>query len=234
MIVFDRVSRSYGRGKGQHVALKELSLTLEPGKFTAVVGTSGSGKTTLLNILGGLDREWTGSLRFWDQPMESLSDAALSALRNTQIGFVFQHFYLLDHLTCAENVQLPSYFDRRPPRPDQAARAEELLRKVGLGGRAGDRPTQLSGGQRQRVAIARALFNQPRLILCDEPTGSLDRRTGLQIIDLFQRLVEQDGLTLVVVTHEEHISRMAHRIVRLEDGELRSNEVNTPAAAEEG
>lgn len=233
MIVIDQVKRTYGRGKGQHQALKGISLKLGAGEVTAIIGTSGSGKTTLLNVLGGLDREWSGSVRLWDQPLEGLSDAALSAVRNEQIGFVFQHFYLLDHLTCAENVLLPSYFDRRAPKADLEARALEMLRKVGLEAKAQDRPTALSGGQKQRVAIARALFNQPRLILCDEPTGSLDRKTGLQIMRLFQRLVEAEGLTLVVVTHEEHVSRMAHRIVRLEDGEVRSDEANSPVMPEE-
>jgi len=227
MITIAKLTRSYGRGKAQTLALKGIDLSIPAGQFVSIIGTSGSGKTTLLNVIGGLDREFGGSVSVGDKKLETLGDRQMSALRNESIGFVFQHFHLLDHLTCVENVMLPSYFDHRPATAPLVNRAQEMLQKVGLETKFDDRPTALSGGQKQRVAIARALFNHPRIILCDEPTGSLDRTTGVQIMDLFRRLVETDKLTLVVITHEEHISRMADRIVRLEDGEIVSDEQRT-------
>ncbi|MEL6177326.1 MAG: ATP-binding cassette domain-containing protein, partial [Myxococcota bacterium] len=140
----------------------------------------------------------------------------MSGVRNTKVGFLFQHFCLLDHLTCRENVTLSSFFGS--PVADPEARADALLRKVGLGEKLEARPSELSGGQKQRVAIARALFSQPSLILCDEPTGSLDYNTGLQILELFQDLNTSEGITVVVVTHEDHVAQRANRRIRLEDG----------------
>jgi len=218
MIHVSGVSKRYGKGKVIHTALNDVSVTIEEGEFVAIVGTSGSGKTTLLNLLGGLDRVWEGSISFAGQELASLSDSDMSALRNKTIGFVFQHFNLLDHLTCCENITLPSFFGNSVSNPD--ARAEELLRKMGLGDKLHARPTELSGGQKQRVAIARALFAKPSLILCDEPTGSLDYQTGIQILELFQDLNQSEGITIVVVTHEEHVSKMAKRRIRLEDGAI--------------
>ena len=226
MIVLKGVTKTYGAGAASHAALNKIDLEIPAGQFIAVVGTSGSGKTTLLNIIGGLDRTFEGEVSVEGMALGGLSDKALSRLRSDRFGFVFQHFHLLDHLSCAENVMLPGYFGG----PGHGkARAEEVLRTMGLGDKVGVLPTALSGGQKQRVAIARALYNRPRLILCDEPTGSLDRRTGLQIMDLFQRLNTAEGITLVVITHEEHVSQMASRIVRLEDGAILSDEANEPA-----
>ncbi len=224
------LSKFYGKGDGRTRVLREVSLSIRSGEFVSIVGTSGSGKTTLLNIMGGLDRDYEGAVRLDDQRLEDLSDKKLSQLRNRKFGFVFQQFNLLDHLSAAENVSLPSYFGKgstsRSANAEQ--RARELLQRVGLGDKTTERPPQLSGGQKQRVAIARALFHQPSIIFCDEPTGSLDRKTGLQIMKIFQDLNRDEQMTLVVVTHEEHIARMASRIIRLEDGVMVADEPNEP------
>lgn len=227
MIAIKGLTKTYGRGAAQTHALKAVDLDIGEGDFVAIVGTSGSGKTTLLNVIGGLDRSWEGSVSVEGRALRGASDKALSKMRGETIGFVFQHFNLLDHLSCVENVMLPGYFGG-PNGQGGQARAQEVLRLVGLGDKLHDRPTELSGGQKQRVAIARALFNRPKLILCDEPTGSLDRRTGNQIMDLFRRLNASENITVMVITHEEHVSRMASRIVRLEDGALISDEPNEP------
>lgn len=227
MIAIKGLTKTYGRGAAQTHALKAVDLDIEAGDFVAIVGTSGSGKTTLLNVIGGLDRSWEGAVSVEGRALRGASDKALSKMRGETIGFVFQHFNLLDHLSCVENVMLPGYFGG-PNGQGGQARAQEVLRMVGLGDKLHDRPTELSGGQKQRVAIARALFNRPKLILCDEPTGSLDRRTGNQIMDLFRRLNASENITVMVITHEEHVSRMASRIVRLEDGALISDEPNEP------
>ncbi|MBH24131.1 MAG: macrolide ABC transporter ATP-binding protein [Myxococcales bacterium] len=216
MIEVSGVTRYYGSGRVRHTALRDVTLSIGEGEFVSIVGTSGSGKTTLLNVLGGLDRGWEGSVKVDGREMRALSDRELSALRNTSLGFVFQHFNLLDHLTCQENVTLSSFFGS--PVKDPAARADELLRKVGLGDKITARPSELSGGQKQRVAIARALFPGPKLILCDEPTGSLDYKTGMQILELFQDLNATEGITVIVVTHEDHVAKVARRRIRLEDG----------------
>jgi putative ABC transport system ATP-binding protein len=214
--------------------LRDVSLGIGAGEFVCIVGASGSGKTTLLNIMGGLDRGFSGQVQIGERRLADLGDRRLSMLRNRQFGFVFQQFNLLDHLTAAENVALPSYFAAKPDSETQTgranidARAGELLDQVGLGDKHAVRPPQLSGGQKQRVAIARALFHQPSIIFCDEPTGSLDRRTGLQIMELFRHLNRRENRTLIIVTHEEHIARMASRIVRLEDGVLVADEPNEP------
>lgn len=222
MIEVRKVNRRYGSGAAQQSVLKDVLLSIAEGEFVSIVGTSGSGKTTLLNIIGGLDRAWEGEVEVAGHAMGKLGDRALSALRNRKIGFVFQHFHLLEHMTCLENVMLPGFFGGLQGEA-AAQRAEETLRKVGLGHKLHERPSSLSGGQKQRVAIARALFNRPALILCDEPTGSLDRDTGLQILEIFRTLNEAEKMTLVIVTHEDHIAQMASRIIRLEDGALVSD-----------
>ncbi|MFW5966537.1 MAG: ABC transporter ATP-binding protein [Persicimonas sp.] len=226
------LSKAYGDGAGRTRVLDELTLDIPAGDFVAVVGTSGSGKTTLLNLLAGLDRDFEGRIEAGEHNLGELSDRELSRLRNQHFGFVFQHFSLLDHLTAVENVKLPSHFGKEADTdPDQ--RARELLARVGLEGRGDDRPPTLSGGQKQRVAIARALFCRPSVIFCDEPTGSLDQKTGLETMQLLAELNDRHGATLLVVTHEEHIAQMAERIVRLEDGRIRADEHHEPAAPDE-
>lgn len=227
MIHIDGLTKHYGSGGARTKVLDDVSLTIDAGEFVSIIGTSGSGKTTLLNIIGGLDSEWEGKVTLGDRQLANLDDAALARMRNETIGFVFQQFNLLDHLTALENVALPSFFSRGGE-SDPSARARSMLERVGLGDKLDAPPTQLSGGQKQRVAIARALFSRPSLILCDEPTGSLDRKTGVTILELFQELNEQEQITLVMVTHEEHIARMSRRIIRLEDGRVVADLRNEP------
>jgi len=220
MIRLRNVSKRYRSAAQDEYALRDLTLTIEPGELVAVVGTSGSGKTTLLNIAGGLDRDFTGEVEVAGNALSRLSDRALSDFRNRAIGFVFQHFSLLDHLSALENVLLPATFVRgTPPLPNPRARGMELLEKMGIGHKAKERPGNLSGGQKQRIAIARALLFTPRLLLCDEPTGSLDTTTGQQIIETFQQL-NAEGYTVVIITHEARVSEAVRRVIRLEDGRL--------------
>lgn len=220
MIRLTDVKKSYPGTAATEYALRGVSLTIDEGELVAIVGTSGSGKTTLLNIIGGLDRAYEGKAEVMGRDLARLSDAELSDLRNREIGFVFQHFSLLDHLDAVENVRLPARFSRgKAPVDDPAARAEESLRSLGLGDKLRAKPTSLSGGQKQRVAIARALLFKPRLLLCDEPTGSLDTVTGEQIIETFQQL-NAEGYTVVIITHEARVSDACRRIIRIEDGQI--------------
>ena len=219
MIRLTNVSRLYGRGEEATPALRSVDLDIPDGAFVKVVGTSGSGKTTLLNIIGGLDTEYTGTAEVAGRDLKKMNDRELSRFRNKTVGFVFQHFHLLEHLDARQNVALAGFFaDGEEGRPLE--RAEEVLVRLGLRDKLRQRPGQLSGGQKQRVAIARAMFNRPRLILADEPTGNLDTRTGGQIIGLFQALSREDGLTVVAVTHEDQLFRQADRTIRLEDGRI--------------
>ena len=214
MIRLEAVEKEYGA----QPVLRGITLDVADGELLSLVGRSGSGKSTLLHIMGGLDRRYRGRARVLGRDLEALDDRRLAEFRNREVGFVFQSFNLLDHLTASENVQLPSYF-ADGPRADDATRAQAALERVGIGDKAGARPSELSGGQKQRVAIARALFHEPKLLLCDEPTGNLDSDTGRQIIELFSQL-NAAGLTLVIVTHEERVSSVASRVIRLEDGAL--------------
>ncbi len=217
MIALENITRVYGAGDAATRALDDVSLDFPAGAFVTVVGTSGSGKTTLLNVIGGLDTGYTGKATVDGADLKSLDDRGLSEFRNRTVGFVFQHFNLLGHLTAQQNVALPAFFAPEII-PDAEQRAAEALARVGLDGKLDNLPGQLSGGQKQRVAIARALFLRPRLILCDEPTGNLDTTTGGQIISLFESLNKDDGLTVLVVTHEEFLFANASHTVRLEDG----------------
>jgi putative ABC transport system ATP-binding protein len=209
--------KSYRSDGLEKEVIKGLDLSVGQGEFVCVMGVSGCGKTTLLNILGGLDTGFAGEVRVAGTVLRDLDDRGLSAFRNSKVGFIFQHFNLLDHLTCAENAMLPSYFVRAPAAP-MAARVAELLARVGMADKAGRRPPSLSGGEKQRVAIARALLLKPVLMLCDEPTGDLDYATADSILDLFDSLRREEKITLVVVTHEEHLARRATRVVRMQGG----------------
>ncbi len=199
-------------------ALRGVSLTVRPGDYAAIVGPSGCGKSTLLQLLGGIDTPSRGMVELGGIRLDGLPDRALTRLRLTRLGFVFQRFHLLPVLTAQENVELPMA-EAGLGRAERAARARELLDYVGLGARAGHRATQLSGGEMQRVAIARALANRPALILADEPTGELDATTGRGILDLFRRL-SLDGTTLVVVTHDERLAAEAGRVIHMLDGRI--------------
>ncbi len=211
------VSRTFGGDAPVH-ALRGVDLSIWPGEWLAVVGPSGSGKSTLLNVLGLLDRHTAGTYRFEGVDVAALDDLARAGLRGQRIGFVFQSFHLLPHRSVLENVMLAELYVGAPRR-GRRERALAALERVDLADRSGFLPTRLSGGQRQRAAIARALIGQPSLLLCDEPTGNLDSRNAEAVLDVFAQLSEE-GLTLIVITHDEHVASRAHRRVRIIDGEL--------------
>jgi putative ABC transport system ATP-binding protein len=216
------VTKHYPPRAGEPAATRPLlagvDLEVPRGEFVAIEGQSGSGKSTLLHLAGGLDRAYTGSVQLLGEDLAALSDAQLSERRNRSLGFVFQAFNLLPQLSALENVLLPAAFGGADA-GDFTARAREVLGLVGLSGKLTARPAQLSGGERQRVAIARALLLKPTLLLCDEPTGNLDARTGAGIIDLFTEL-HRAGTTLLIVTHEVRVSRAATRVLLLREGRL--------------
>jgi putative ABC transport system ATP-binding protein len=212
------VGRVYPRGSGAVVALAEIELHVEEGEFLAVTGPSGSGKSTLLAILGLLDRPTRGEYALGGVDVAGLDDVALSRLRNRSIGFVFQSFHLIPHLTVLENVETPLLYGPVPPR-EWRARALACLERVGLAPRADHTPSELSGGEAQRAAIARALVAQPRVLLADEPTGNLDSATGEQIAELLTEL-NREGRTVILVTHEADLTRRARRTIRLRDGRI--------------
>jgi ABC-type lipoprotein export system ATPase subunit len=214
MIELDNVRKSYG---SQEV-LRGITFRINAGEFISIMGMSGSGKTTLLNIIGGLDRDYQGSALVDGREIRGLEDKTLSMFRNRTIGYIFQGFHLLPHLTCAQNVSLPAYFNQALNEEEIAAKVKNNLELVGLLHKHDELPPHLSGGERQRIAIARALFNSPKIILCDEPTGALDSQTGSQIIGLFEDLNRDMGVTMILVTHSESVSAHASRTVHIEDG----------------
>jgi ABC-type lipoprotein export system ATPase subunit len=197
-------------------ALRGVDLDVARGELVAVMGPSGCGKSSLLNVLAGIDPPTRGTVRLLGDDLYALGEGARSALRLRRLGFIFQRFHLLAVLTAAENVELPMA-EAGIGKQERRQRARELLEYVGLGHRAGHRPPHLSGGEQQRVAIARALANQPQVLFADEPTGELDRRTGQEIIELFERL-NADGTTMMIVTHDSAVARHARRVVEMADG----------------
>lgn len=210
-------------------ALVDATFQIDKGEYVAIVGPSGSGKSTLLNLLGALDRPVQGEVYFHGQPLGSLK--SLDDYRARHVGFVFQSFLLLPTLTAAENVQVPMFEGSRRTSAERTRRALELLGVVGLAGRAGHRPGQLSVGERQRVAIARALANDPELLLADEPTGNLDSVNAASVLDLFDGLHREHGLTLVVVTHSQEVSQRAQRVLSVHDGRIVEDRTQAEAAA---
>lgn len=210
------VSKSYRRGSETIHALRDVSLAVPACQFVAMVGPSGSGKSTALNLIGCVDRADGGTVRVIGKETSKLTDKALARIRSSEIGFVFQQFFLLPTLTALENVQLPALFRRNG---DRSKRAAESLDRVGLSERLHHLPTHLSGGEMQRVAIARALINEPKLLLADEPTGSLDSESAQTVIGIMREL-NADGLTIVLVTHNLELASSAQRIVKLRDGQI--------------
>lgn len=227
------VTRQYKNGQVRIDALRGVDLSIEPGLFVSIMGPSGSGKSTLLNIIGCLDLPTTGTYELAGLRVDRLSDNRLSDLRNQLIGFIFQTFHLLPDLDSQGNVELPLIY-RGVGRRERQRRALAALEAVGLESRRHHRPGELSGGEQQRVAIARALVGEPLLILADEPTGSLDSRSGQAIMEIFQRLNRERGLTIIQVTHDERIASYGSRIVHLLDGRVEREELlGTAFAAKE-
>jgi len=218
MIEVKDVLKRYVTGDIDFTALKSVSLKIEKGEFTAIMGPSGSGKSTFMNILGCLDRMDTGTYFLNDQNVSNLEDNQLALIRNKEIGFVFQAFNLLPRITVLENVMLPMLYAGVPSK-ERKDRALSALEKVGLTDRIKHRPNEISGGQKQRVAIARAMVNNPAVIMADEPTGNLDTKSSIEIMKIFQKL-NADGATILMVTHEDDIAKCAKRIVRFLDGEI--------------
>ena len=219
LIEIDRVSKTYTRGNNDVPVLSDLSLSIEQGDFLALMGPSGSGKTTLLNLIGGLDKPSGGSIAIGGQRIEALSQSALAKWRSRNVGFVFQFYNLLPVLTAQKNVELPLLLTSLSG-SDRKKRARAALKIVGLEERSGHRPNELSGGQEQRVAIARAIVSDPELLVCDEPTGDLDRATADEILDLLQLLNEEHGKTIVMVTHDPKAADHAKHCLHLDKGQL--------------
>ena len=228
LISVKQLTKVYQVGDVSVHALRGITLDIARGEFVSIVGPSGSGKSTLMHILGCLDRPTAGTYQLNGRDVSRLSDDELSAIRNEQIGFVFQGFNLLARTTALENVELPLLYTQgsRAQAADRRRRALEALGTVGLQDRAEHHPNQLSGGQQQRVAIARALLNRPAILLADEPTGNLDSRTSIEVMEIFQRLKEERGITVILITHEQQVADYGTRIIRFKDGRIVSDAAN--------
>lgn len=219
-IKFQNVIKSYGSGNAQINALSGVSFDIEQGEFCILLGSSGAGKTTLLNLLGGMDTITSGTIRFDGKDISSLGKRELIEYRRHDVGFVFQFYNLIPNLTALENVEIAAQLCKNP------IPAKEALDMVGLTERANNFPAQLSGGEQQRVAIARALAKNPRLLLCDEPTGALDYVTGKAVLKLLYDLSRKKNTTVIIITHNQAIAPMADRIIKIKSGKIQSNELN--------
>lgn len=223
LIELRNITKSYPLGEQELQILKGISLKIERGEFVAIMGPSGSGKSTLMNILGCLDKPTSGNYNLDEEAVENLSSDELAEIRNQKIGFVFQGFNLLSRTSALENVELPMVYANLQPEI-RKERAIKALTKVGLQDRMHHQPNQLSGGQQQRVAIARAVVNEAPIIFADEPTGNLDTKMSVEIMELFTKLNRELKRTIILVTHEEDIARYADRIIKIVDGEIHSDE----------
>ncbi len=226
-IVMKDLIKVYRTGKSEVIALRGLHMTVEDGELVAVQGPSGCGKTTLLNLVGGIDRPTGGRVEVDGANLPDFSDSELVKYRRNQVGFVFQFFNLVPTLTAEENIQLPMRLAGKPG-SDRDGRTKELLKLIDLENRRTHRPDELSGGEQQRIALATALANDPPLLLADEPTGELDTKTGHEILELFRRLNEDFKKTILVVTHDQRVANIAHRVLQIEDGKI-TGEVARPA-----
>lgn len=228
MLAAHGLSKTYQMGEVRVDALKDVDFALFPGELVVLLGASGSGKSTLLNILGGLDTPTTGSVLYGDQDLSQAREAQLTAYRRNHVGFVFQFYNLIPSLTARENVALVTDIVAHPLTP------EDALALVGLSERLDHFPAQLSGGEQQRVAIARAIAKQPKILLCDEPTGALDFRTGVRVLEVIQRVNRELGTATAVITHNAPVGEMANRVLTLADGRIQHERVNaSPRAAAE-
>ena len=233
VIQLDHIHKTYTMGDVDVLALRGVSLTISEGEFVAIMGASGSGKSTMMNIIGCLDRPTRGTYILDDQDVSELSKDERADIRCQKIGFIFQGFNLLARTSALENVELPMLY-AGVPTAQRDERALEALAAVGLAGREQNHPNQLSGGQQQRVAVARSLVNNPALILADEPTGNLDSRTSIEVMEIFQKLNRERGITLVLVTHEPDIAQYAQRVIVFKDGRIKKDyQIDEPRDAAE-
>ncbi|MBK9780991.1 MAG: ABC transporter ATP-binding protein [Anaerolineales bacterium] len=225
MIHVEELTKVYQMGESEVRALDGASFTIEKGEMVAIMGPSGSGKSTLMSIIGCLDVPSSGRYTLDDVSVENMDETHLAEVRGRKIGFVFQQFNLLARTSALENVKLPLTYAGYAGK-ERDDRAMKALERVGLGKRTHHAPNELSGGQQQRVAIARAIVNEPAILLADEPTGALDSKTGVEIMDLFQSLHRDNGQTVILVTHDSYVARHTDRIIKLSDGKIVSDEVN--------
>ncbi len=219
MINIKNINKTYGKDDSEVHALRNCSLTVKDGELVAIIGKSGSGKTTLLNLLGGLDRADSGEIFYDDTDISKLGDSKLAAFRLEKIGFVFQFFDLLSELTAEENILLPAKLAN-----NKAVDFEDITKRLELSDRLRHYPSQLSGGQQQRVAIARALINNPKVILCDEPTGNLDEKSGAEVMKLLTELNQNNNRTIIIITHDPDVAARCQRVVEISDGEIVSSD----------
>lgn len=231
MIELESITKTYLLGKENVNVLNNISLKIEQGEFVAIMGPSGSGKSTLMNMIGCLDKPTTGNYTLSGENVSHYSENELARVRNQSIGFVFQQFHLLPRLSALKNVELPMIY-AGVSKSERQSRAEEALKKVGLSDRMDHLPNALSGGQKQRVAIARAIVNKPKIILADEPTGALDSKTSITIMEQFRELNEEEGVTVIVVTHESEVAAYTNRTIFVRDGMIQVPSASTKEASE--